>query len=55
MCVCAKDVLESQAILKKVYSKQPLSLEEIEVLKKVNVDYDQLKLALPVSKENVSS
>jgi hypothetical protein len=55
MCVCAKDVLETQAILKKVYSNQSLTEEEHAVLKKVNLDYDQVKLAFPVKKENVSS
>lgn len=56
MCIGANDVVESQRILLKLRTNQPLSPEEIETLKKLNLNYDQLKLASLVKvKENVSS
>ena len=56
MCIGANDVVESQRILLKLRTNQTLTSEEIETLKNLNLNYDQLKLAgLVKEKENVSS
>jgi hypothetical protein len=56
MCIVASDVVESQRILLKLRTNQELFPEEIETLKRLNLNYDQLKLAgLVKVKENVSS